>query len=691
MNCRRYFRTIAVYVCFLCSLLFHGMLTWGGDTSFEAEIEKNNHYDNTNWMSGIADGRYLHEINIPGAHDACTQHVWASHIYTSWETRFAITQCHSITELLNCGVRMFDLRVTNCQRNINNASRDSLFMCHGQYHALNTDGLYYCVDADGHFIHLNDVLNDVKFWLDAHPSETVLLDFSCEFEDSDTKNKLPPVYDTLKAVIKKNTWIYKERNIPKLGDVRGRAVAISSHPGDLGCGLDVNSFNVQGSIVNGTKFYSENHFDLGPTNKLLAVIGFYNDANHKARLKTELSSSVADSPMYYVMTSSNRYIPIFGDSPKAIAEVVNSVVYGPGGVMTDRTGRKLGWVYSDFVTDVIKEKHHSCAASIWKSNYPDYQHYPDNKDFYYTLTYKNQSGQTLGVQYVLKGASVSLPSPVEEDYNGWKDQKDSSKTYSDTITVNGDLVLVPAIVNEEETSSDTGEGGNAAPSNTNTGDSKTAPKDNTASPKTTSDHTSADSTALNADTFIQVSKVRHTKDRIKLTWKPILGAEGYDIFASYAKDKNLVPVPVVTVTGNSAVIKKVYSGDKLKKVTDRCIAYVIRAYKTIDGNKNYIAETRKNFTVGLQNKHYSDAVKVTEENVVVSVQTGTSEKLEASVKMSGKGKQIYYVKPLRYVSSNSAVAVVNSNGRVQGVKSGFCYIYIIAANGLTQCVPVNVM
>lgn len=68
----------------------------------------------TDWMSGIDDGRYLSEVNIPGAHDACTQHMLqAMSEIEAIGQPFAECQDMQYSEMLDKGVRILDLWLNN--------------------------------------------------------------------------------------------------------------------------------------------------------------------------------------------------------------------------------------------------------------------------------------------------------------------------------------------------------------------------------------------------------------------------------------------------------------------------------------------------------------------------------------------------------------------------------------------------
>ena len=138
----------------------------------------------TNWMSGISDDRRLNEINIPGTHDSGCFSVWARTKLARDQIKKAITQDQSIPDQLDAGVRLLDLRWTNCHSCINNADFDELFECHGSYRTiLDVDLMYYCLNDQGKFQYFDRVMDQVCSFLDVHPSETVILNMQVEYDD----------------------------------------------------------------------------------------------------------------------------------------------------------------------------------------------------------------------------------------------------------------------------------------------------------------------------------------------------------------------------------------------------------------------------------------------------------------------------------------------------------------------------
>lgn len=113
-----------------------------------------------NWMSAIKDSYNLKELSIPGTHETCA-------LYEPW---IGMAKCQSLTldEQLKEGVRFVDIRCAVSDENT------SLLVFHGDkgtsvYQNLNFD----------------QVLDMCESFLNAHPSETILMRLRNEHDDKD--------------------------------------------------------------------------------------------------------------------------------------------------------------------------------------------------------------------------------------------------------------------------------------------------------------------------------------------------------------------------------------------------------------------------------------------------------------------------------------------------------------------------
>ncbi len=139
--------------------------------------------------------------------------------------------------------------------------------------------------------------------------------------------------------------------------------------------------------------------------------------------------------------------------------------------------------------------------------------------------------------------------------------------------------------------------------------------------------------------FIRIKSVWHTKSDLKISWDAVTGAEGYDVFAAYEG----ISLPDKQVSSSSmtyVVLKKVYGRSGLTNINKNMIHYLVRAYKTVNGQKQYIAMSPSGYTVGPKHKSYSDAKKIVVKKTQYLLNAGQSVKIDVKVKTRDGRKQL---------------------------------------------------
>ena len=138
----------------------------------------------------------------------------------------------------------------------------------------------------------------------------------------------------------------------------------------------------------------------------------------------------------------------------------------------------------------------------------------------------------------------------------------------------------------------------------------------------------------------------------------------------------------IYLTTSSNVIAKDGTEDKgLKNGT--YYKYVVKAYKLVDGKKIFIAKS-KTVHVTTAGGKYGNAKSVKVNKTSVNLTTGEKFKVKA------KDKTIKQHVEIRYETSNSKVATVNSKGVITAKGKGTCYIYVYAQNGVYKRIKVTV-
>lgn len=162
--------------------------------------EEPNKITGSNWMSCLPDDKPLNEISIPGAHDASTAKVTWGMSY------FAQTQDLYFDELLNSGVRYFDLRIYR--------EKNELYMCHGSVN---------CKDRNGNDLKLQSVIGDMEDFLQKNPEETIILQVKCDRDDNNADGRTFKYFEDLADEGK----VYCGDFNMTLGETRGKFVIFS--------------------------------------------------------------------------------------------------------------------------------------------------------------------------------------------------------------------------------------------------------------------------------------------------------------------------------------------------------------------------------------------------------------------------------------------------------------------------------
>ena len=87
---------------------------------------------------------------------------------------------------------------------------------------------------------------------------------------------------------------------------------------------------------------------------------------------------------------------------------------------------------------------------------------------------------------------------------------------------------------------------------------------------------------------------------------------------------------------------------------------------------------------------FANPGKISVNKTTVSVKTGKTSTLKATIKVAATKKYLRHTSDVRYKSSNTAIATVNKNGKIKGIKKGSCYVYCYTQNGLYKRVKITV-
>jgi len=169
------------------------------------------------WMAGVEDSRFLSTLTIPGTHDSGTYNFSGGEVTDLWVR----TQDLDFTGQLMTGSRFFDMR---CE-SVNNECE--------LYHSTYDLG-----------ITLEDAIaNQIEPFLQQYPTETVLM--TIKEEDPPASGSLPLEQVIYNDIQSHPGWWYTGTTIPTLGQVRGKIVLLrrySTSNNTYALGIDVSNW-----------------------------------------------------------------------------------------------------------------------------------------------------------------------------------------------------------------------------------------------------------------------------------------------------------------------------------------------------------------------------------------------------------------------------------------------------------------
>lgn len=191
------------------------------------------------------------------------------------------------------------------------------------------------------------------------------------------------------------------------------------------------------------------------------------------------------------------------------------------------------------------------------------------------------------------------------------------------------------------------------------------------------------------DVLIATLKAKGKKS-MNISWTQVRNADGYDIFISKCNTKKKKYKPVLVKSVSSAQLSWKKKGLKRRTAYK---AYV-QAYVMEGGEKVYVAKSPVvHAYTGGGSKKYTNSKAVKLGTSSVTLAAGSTAGIKASVVKQKKGKKLIssnHTSKLRYLSSNNAVATVNTAGVITAASPGSCTIYVLAPNGSYKKVAVSV-
>ena len=265
------------------------------------------HAGDSDWMANFKDTELLSQLSIPGTHDSGAL----------YEPFPGTAKCQNLTiaEQLNIGVRFIDIRC----RHIDN----SFTIHHGSVYQNLT---------------FQDVLNTCNAFLDANPTETIIMSVK---EEYDPENNTRPFEQTFVSYVNQNfsRWFFGTK-IPTLGQVRGKIVLFKRFVTSIPGGLDATAWadDTSFSIGNPAPMRVQDNYNCSSTSEKWTDV-----SNMLAEAQSGLAGTL------YVNFSSG-YTSNFLGIP-SITNVSNSINPQLSTYFSNHTSGRYGAILMDFVND----------------------------------------------------------------------------------------------------------------------------------------------------------------------------------------------------------------------------------------------------------------------------------------------------------------------------------------------------
>lgn len=258
------------------------------------------------WMMNLPGSTNLTQLSIPGTHDSGAR----------FEPIGGTAKCQDLTisEQLNAGTRFLDIRCRHID--------DAFAIHHGSiYQNMN----------------FTDVLNMCYDFLDAHPSETIVMSVKEEYNSSNTTRSFEATFDSY-IQLNPSKW-YMQASVPDLGDVRGKIVLLRRFGA---------STTPKG--IDATSWADNTTFSISNANASLRVQDQYQvpDNNTKWTNITNLfNESATNSNSTLYINFSSGYKPLIFGIP-SITTVSNNINPKLETYFTTNTGGRFGIIPMDF-------------------------------------------------------------------------------------------------------------------------------------------------------------------------------------------------------------------------------------------------------------------------------------------------------------------------------------------------------
>ncbi len=315
----------------------------------------------SDWMGQIDDEAYLNSMNIPGTHDS------GMYYCTDTTATYAITQYVDVAAQLERGARIFDIRLRY-------GGNNKAAICHGAGSFWRYDAQVPAKTKDGDDTPYtyDMVLTQIADFLNAHPTETVILTVQHESDADDEKEDFDAngnAQNTYSAVAKAEDDLARALNVAdnpiiryhktnrfsvytKMGEARGRVIIFDYD--------EVNGMGF-GDLMPSTR----NNYDVTFAEKWNVILPFFNSAGvqhiKEFQPQSKFRAAYTSSTGQYAYNEKGEkirnnaglpYTKYIVPTPKKEADgmTVQLMSY------PFKKGAYYGWVSMDFITEDLARR-----------------------------------------------------------------------------------------------------------------------------------------------------------------------------------------------------------------------------------------------------------------------------------------------------------------------------------------------
>ncbi len=335
----------SLIICRVRAMFFLGFLIIGAHATCFASF--NNKKPAATWMLELPGTTLLRDINLPGTHDSA-----AIIKDNSWNIvkSFWARQYKSITEQLNGGVRLLDVRL---EVKKNDSGQFDFVTCHGK--------IEFGYDPINEFQSFDSLLEECSNFLQEHSTETIVVLLKIDdwngYDNTDRDNALV----ALKSKLDNSGIIYPGLDMPTLADVRGKIYLLNRIDSDskLVPGVNIawleNTSGNRSLTLSAGEFYVQDHYNNSGSDPGLEKFQYFKNAINEAPAGSTLINYASG------ITSNFTGIP----NTLSINEDVIKF-------LGNEKKTRLGWIFLDNVFCDVKTANYglvTCVDLIIDSNF----------------------------------------------------------------------------------------------------------------------------------------------------------------------------------------------------------------------------------------------------------------------------------------------------------------------------------